>query len=407
MISPQHDARFLVGRLLVILWVAAQSDSAWADPDVAWSRFTIDDSDRGADGVRLADANGDGLLDIVTPWEESGIVKIYLNPGPARVKRRWPAVVVGRVASPEDAVLVDLDGDGRLDVVTSCEGRNKTIFVHWAPTEPSAYLQPAAWRTAAINCTADAQAWMMALPLQVDGKHGIDLVVGSKRAAAAVGWLEAPDRPRDLGAWKYHRIRNAGWIMSIMACDMDADGDPDVLISDRYGPQRGVWWLEGNRFDSPGGGTWHARQLGLGDREVMFLAYPEKPHPRDIYGAVNDASLFRLQAPSVPNEVFRYQEISISQEFGIGKAVAVGDVDLDGRADIVFTCEEAHAPLSGVGWLPGAEGFVDSARSISGQDGVKFDLVELLDLDGDGDLDVLTCEERTGLGVVWYENPTL
>jgi hypothetical protein len=31
--------------------------------------------------------------------------------------------------------------------------------------------------------------------------------------------------------------------------------------------------------------------------------------------------------------------------------------------------------------------------------------MELVDLDGDGDLDVLTCEERAGLGVIWYENP--
>ena len=27
-------------------------------------------------------------------------------------------------------------------------------------------------------------------------------------------------------------------------------------------------------------------------------------------------------------------------------------------------------------------------------------------LDADGDLDVLTCEERKNLGVIWYENPS-
>ena len=35
-----------------------------------------------------------------------------------------------------------------------------------------------------------------------------------------------------------------------------------------------------------------------------------------------------------------------------------------------------------------------------GADGVK-----LADVEGDGDLDVLTCEERDQLGIIWYENP--
>jgi len=55
--------------------------------------------------------------------------------------------------------------------------------------------------------------------------------------------------------------------------------------------------------------------------------------------------------------------------------------------------------------------------NISGAPGEKFDLVLLLDLDRDGDLDVMTMEERDatfgtirgmgrGLGVIWHENPT-
>ena len=32
--------------------------------------------------------------------------------------------------------------------------------------------------------------------------------------------------------------------------------------------------------------------------------------------------------------------------------------------------------------------------------------MEMLDMEGDGDLDLMTCEERGQLGVIWHENPT-
>lgn len=68
---------------------------AWLIPAIAvplepaisgqpWQRHTIDDAARGADGVRLADVNGDGHPDIATGWEEAGLVRLYLNPGPRR-----------------------------------------------------------------------------------------------------------------------------------------------------------------------------------------------------------------------------------------------------------------------------------------------------------------------------------
>lgn len=86
----------------------------------------------------------------------------------------------------------------------------------------------------------------------------------------------------------------------------------------------------------------------------------------------------------------------------------MGDIDLDGKADIVFSCEGAGG-RSGVMWMSCREAATDrlwDAHEISGAEGSKFDLVQLLDLDGDGDLDVITCEERENLGVIWYENPT-
>src|SRR3954452_5850648 len=95
---------FSVGFLLLVLLEAGPLPAQERGP--AWARHAVDASSRGADGVRLADVNGDGLADIATGWEEGGRVRVCLNPGRSAAKRPWPAVTVGNVRSPEDAVLV-------------------------------------------------------------------------------------------------------------------------------------------------------------------------------------------------------------------------------------------------------------------------------------------------------------
>ncbi len=375
-----------------------------------WKRHTIDDSSEGADGVRLADVNGDGLLDIVTGWEEGNQVRVYLNPGPSQAKQAWPAVTVGKVGSPEDAVFVDLDGDGAVDVVSCCEGRTRTVFVHWAPSDPEEYLNPEAWQTEAFPALENQEQWMYALPLQVDGKNGVDLVIGSKNEGASIGWLQAPENSRDLAAWKWHPLCDAGWVMSLVGFDMNGNGHTDILATDRKGADRGVFWLE-----NPGPGPeqtrpWTKHAIGGENREVMFLtlAHLDGDGRPDVLSATQGRELLGFLNEASAGDTWKPFSIPLPEHFGTGKGLAVGDINLDGRNDIAVSSENAGGK-SGVIWLsrsgplPEAEWKV---HEVSGKtEGAKYDLVVLIDLDGDGDLDILTCEERDNLGVIWYENP--
>ncbi len=368
-----------------------------------WARHTIDGTLEGADGVRLADVNRDGWQDIVTGWEESGQVRVYQNPGPKKARQPWPAVTVGKVASPEDAVFADLDQDGQMDVISSCEGSSRSVYVHWAPTESGDYRNASRWETEPIPALQGQAMWMFTTPGDINGDGRTDLVVGSKGKEATIGWLEAPTSPRKLVDWQWHPLQAIGWVMTIRVMDMDRDGDLDILFSDRKERASGIYALI-NPSNGQSMGFWKKILIGARGEEVMFMDVLSKEEKTwSIWAAIRSRQIQRF---TFQTESFERTQESIwkfGDDFGTAKAVVAGDLDSDGKMDLVVSCENANDAKSGVFWLPRAE--TTKPRSISGSKGVKFDRMELIDLDGDGDLDILTCEERDLLGVLWYENP--
>ena len=248
-------------------FVPFHSRLAQAPP--SWHRHVIDASSRGADGVRTADVNGDGFADLVAGWEQGGITRVYLGSRDALGKPAWTAITVGKSPDVEDAVLFDADGDGAMDVISSTEGNHRRILVHWAPPAQR-YTRESDWTTETLY--ADGTQWMFATPIDMDHRRGLDLVVGGKNRRAAVGWLEAPVHPRNVSEWTFHRISEAGWIMSLKVIDMNRDGLPDILLTDRRGDLAGARWLEHPGRSSPRlHGSWTNHWIGARGREAMLI----------------------------------------------------------------------------------------------------------------------------------------
>ena len=384
-----------------------------------WTRHTIDSSSLGADGVRAADVNGDGALDLVTSWEQGGLTRVYLADRSTVGNAAWKSITAGKSPDGEDAVFFDADGDGDLDIISSAEGSSRRIQVHWAPTVDN-YTRESEWRTETLY--ADGSQWMFAVPMDVDRRRGLDLVVGGKNERASIGWLESPADPRRAGDWKYHRLSDAGWIMSLIVKDMNRDGLPDVLLSDRFGAMAGVRWLENPGPSSAAlNGPWRNHWIGVRERAPMLI------DAADLDGDGVDEIVvphylkddFRLSIlkRSSPDSADAWVEHKIRYPAIAGrpKAVAIGDIDLDGKPDLVLSCEQASNGKRGIVWLRfrGSPLQADwDVFDVSGPEGIKFDLNLLLDVDADGDLDVINSEEndnardgKAGLGVVWYENP--
>ena len=72
---------------------------------------------------------------------------------------------------------------------------------------------------------------------------------------------------------------------------------------------------------------------------------------------------------------------------GRPKAAAIGDIDLDGKRDLVLSCEQASNGKRGIVWLRSRGSPLQAdwdVFDVSGPEGIKFDLNLLLDVDADG-----------------------
>ncbi len=403
--------------LLLLLPLAACAQQTPA-PTQSWTRHQIDHAGAGADGVRAADVNGDGLPDLVVGWEQSGETTLYLSQKNPEEAPRWQRVIAGATPDVEDALLTDVDGDGAFDIVSATEGKTRKVFVLWGPSDKIDYADTSKWTSDVLY--ADGSQWMFSIALDVDDNDRPDLIIGGKNRDAKVGWLEAPEAPRRLDDWTFHPITSAGWVMSLLVEDMNADGEPDLLLSDRRGEQAGVRWLEHPGRASPDlRKPWANHVIGAAGREVMFITAADLdgdgvkeiivPHFLEDDWKL---SLFKHET----GEQWTEHPIDYPASAGRPKSVAVGDIDLDGRLDLVLATGQAHDKRRGIVWLRYAGSPFDpnwDVHDISGPEGNKFDLSLLIDLDHDGDLDVINTEENDnaaggnpGLGVIWYENPT-
>ncbi len=375
----------------------------------AWKMHVIDNTSFGSDGTKVYDVNGDHHQDIICGWEQGHVARLYINPHP---QTNWSFIEVP-APDVEDALVMDLDNDGNVDIVTFSEGEHRRITFHWAPT-PEHYQKSSHWTSEDVTSTIGVTQWMFGQPMDVDRKNGQDIIVAAKNDGAMIGWLESPENPRDVNAWKLHLLEQASWVMSIEIIDIDHDGLEDILYTDRNGSTNGVKWLKHPGPSDEVHSKWQGHVIGLANRDPMFLDVAPNQEKTGWVIWVPDLrrELFCFEQMDKAGLVWKADSIPFPEAAGlVGKSAAIGEIDGDQKPDLVTTYDGA-ANRAGVIWSNyHQESHGWTHHDVSGPAGNKFDFAYLIDLDYDGDLDVLTSEENQnsstvpGLGVVWYENP--
>ena len=180
-----------------------------------------------------ADFTGDGWDDVITAsfaanpaFPERGAVGVWLYVNPKGEPRRWDRHKVVPTFQSEIAVLRDVDGDGKPELVYAAEGTVRIAMPD--PANPTG-----TWIVRDVSGPGYSTAHGMGVG-DINGDGRLDVV-------NAFGWWEQPDDGRtpiaDRRAWTYHPESFARYSRnvvggSVMAVyDANGDGRNDVVTS--------------------------------------------------------------------------------------------------------------------------------------------------------------------------------
>jgi Domain of Unknown Function (DUF1080)/FG-GAP-like repeat len=189
-----------------------------------------------------ADFTGDGWPDVLTASFSTdggpgGDVGVWLYVNPKGESRRWDKYLVVPAFQSEIAVLRDVDGDGKPELVYMAEG-----FVRYAKPDPANPTGP--WTVHTISERGYATAHGIGVG-DINGDGRMDIV-------NAYGWWEQPPAGSNQEPWTYHsqafaragRTASGGSVMAVY--DVNGDGLNDVVtVLQAHG--YGLAWYEQKR----------------------------------------------------------------------------------------------------------------------------------------------------------------
>lgn len=371
--------------LVLLLALAACTDplasSSQPLTSTPWVRHTIAADLLGADGHALGDVDGDGDADVAVAWEESSRVTVYARPPDPRVTP-WPLLASYAHSSAEDVTFCDLDLDGWRDVVSAGEDRKVRVARNIGGT----FAAPVV-----VGAATNVQQWTQV----ACGLGG--LVAGGRIASAGqtLGiYLLTSPTPWVAASWSRELLGAAGWTMTLAIQDVDGDGLTDVLTSDRL---QAAPLVQGTRY-LPGAGGPSVWLAGASGGYMPRFVDRRWGSGRLLVGSVRESD--QTSTVTVDGVALPYPWSA-----GPYQAGRLVDLDGDGWEDVVTTPGMvggiAPPASAGLRWFRGP----DWTEVVVADGGGKWDEVDALDIDADGDLDLVSTEQLLGGGVVWLEHP--
>lgn len=389
--SRGRDGLALYASLLLAACAAEQGTFEERDPDFPPTFESVQPelfSASGAQPNAFIDFDNDGDLDLFVGFR-NGPDRLYRNDAGTFTD---VAADVG-LASPEDTRVAswgDFDGDGHLDVYIGFPAGGGTDRIYRNDGDGTHFTDVTGQLGVSVDGTTRQTSW-----IDIDQDGDVDLFValrdGPNRLYRNDGQTFT-DVTEETGIGDPRRTVGVAW------ADFDQDGDLDAFVANQNGDADGFYRNDGGTF------TDVAAELGMDGGERSDEIGGVGP---DVTDYDNDGDLDLFVANYGPDAIWRNNGDGTFTEVAQGTPVAAdhhsttaawGDYDNDGWPDVfvaAFLGDEPEAPDHLFRNVQGT--FADATPALILTKGASHG-VRWADYDADGDLDLALANNDPGVG---------
>ena len=449
---------FLIGFCLVpaLVWSACTTSASGPEtvagsmtraqlpdgPYISWREHTIDDEGRGGGirlrgghGLKTADLDKDGHIDIISVYKDSNHVRVAFGFEDPDEWFRLSLAEGAEAGAPEDIAIGDLNRDGFPDAIVACE-KGHLLYLQ----NPGGIVRGWRWPRVIPEITTRRGGFVRVFFADLTGDGKLEVVAANKgayrddEAAAAkplteISWFEVPDDPLDGAGWQEHVLTAVAAPVNSQPVDLDGDGDIDIVGGSQ--DEERIFWFE---------------NLGVGDggEEITFQEHAialegadssaEGPlrtsgFNLDFFDFSRDGRLdvvtvalepkgtvFWLEQPGDPAQPWPVHHVgTIAPDHAAG--IAIADINADERPDVIAggyslgpheeDSEEVTVadPVGRIAWFENPEDATKAwdRHDVSRRQRGMFDAFVPTDIDGDGDIDFIGTRGNSGGldGVFW------
>jgi len=281
------------------------------------------------------DVNNDGWTDLIR-FDQPGSDCVWYE-NPKNKKRLWQMHTILQTAGIETPAFVDVDGDGRMDLICNDIKTRQVIWLKSPITRENTLWHRYIISDDSLRGTDRYTHGLGWGDVNKDGRN--DVII-------KIGWWESPVNVKD-SDWKFHSADFGADCANMFAWDADEDGDEDIISSSAH--DYGIWWHE-QKKDNNGNISWVTHEISKLFSESHCLAFEDIngdgapdlitgkryfAHNGKDPGAYEPAVLYWFEYK--PGKDPQWVPHEIDDNSGIGNSFVVKDISEDKLTDIIIS----------------------------------------------------------------------